>query len=84
MRRIRHGMSHKRRRIRQADGRFKRATLADMNMTVCPDCRRIVPIIYDQADGGFIDPRSARPDCDHTDASGRLMVEDTDKRKDDR
>ncbi len=83
MRCIRHGMSSKRRQVRHGDGRFKQATLADVGMTVCPDCGRIVPIIYDQADGGLTDPRSARPDCDHTDASGRLMIQDTDKRKDD-
>jgi len=62
-------------RPRRFNGRFKRGTLADIGMTVCPECGRIVPIKFDETNG-IIDPRSRRADCDHTDTSGNLMVQE--------
>ena len=58
---------NKRLRLRGGSGRFRKATLDDVGMTVCPNCQSIVPIKYDE-ENGFVDPRSKRPDCDCTPA----------------
>lgn len=68
-------MMGSRRYMRDRGGRFKSPTLADINMAVCPECGRIVPIKWVYTKDGFIDPRASRQiDCDHTNKSGTLVV----------
>lgn len=65
-----------RRYTRTQSGRFRKATLKDIGMTMCPICHRLVGIKFDE-ENGFIDPRSEQPDCDHTDQSGKLTIKDS-------